>query len=432
VPLPVWLKESDMDVPGWYKSRGYLHFDTPVGIKKAFKIVTNPKSVSEHSFYPFLSYQINSKKIFKEDGVIKYKEKKRPIAFASHVDSHIYAYYCEKLSDLYEKEIQGFNLNEAVLAFRKLGKSNIDFAHQAFMDIKSLGECSAIGFDVSGFFDNLDHDLLKKMWCRLCGFNRLPKDHFSVYKSITRFSQVNRNKLYQELGLPLNSVPKELKRICSPSEFRTIVRGGGLITTNNEPKGIPQGSPISAFLSNLYMLDFDQKVSAAVEEQGGIYYRYCDDMLFIVPTQWRDSIAGMVRTEIHKLKIDINPKKTEIRDFKFIDGKLNSEKPLQYLGFLFDGKQITIRSSALARYSERMRRGVRLAKKTKIKKNRIKINNGKPASKLYTKKLYKTYSHLGRRNFIRYGHRAADTMGSKSIRRQLKPLWRRLNEEIKK
>lgn len=421
-----------MDVNHWYRNRRYLHFDVPVGIKKASKIVLNPISVQTHSFFPFLSYQISSRKIFKNNGTIKYKDKNRPIAFASHVDSHIYAYYSQLLSNAYEKNIVHEELDEVVLAFRKLGKSNIDFAYDAFENIKSRGECSALAFDITGFFDNLDHDVLKDNWCTLIGLKKLPADHFAVFKSITKFSQVDRSDLYRELGFSTNNPPKDRRRICDPKDFRSIVRAKGLIKTNIKSKGIPQGSPISAFLSNLYMFDFDKKITAAVEEQGGTYVRYCDDMLFIVPSQWRNSVAELVRKEINKLKIDINPRKTEIRDFRIEKGKLKADKPLQYLGFLFDGNQITLRSASLARYSERMRRGVALAKKTKIKFNRLRTKNGKSTSKLYRQKLYSTYSHLGKRNFVRYGYRAAEKMSSRAIKRQLKPLWKRLVQEIHK
>lgn len=46
-------------------------------------------------------------------------------------------------------------------------------------------------------------------------------------------------------------------------------------------------------------------------------------------------------------------------------------------------------------------------------------------------KLYSRYTHLGAKNFITYGLRAAKKMdNSKTIRRQLKPLWQRFHEEI--
>ena len=123
------------DTKDWYKKRHYLHFDQPIGLNKATKIVTSPESVSRHSFSPFINYQIQSHKIYKKDGKVEYKSKSRPIAFAAHVDSHIYSYYCQKLTALYEAQLKGTPLDRSILAFRKLGKSNIDFAFDAFVTL---------------------------------------------------------------------------------------------------------------------------------------------------------------------------------------------------------------------------------------------------------------------------------------------------------
>ncbi|TOH44391.1 hypothetical protein CGI79_25115, partial [Vibrio parahaemolyticus] len=58
--------------------------------------------------------------------------------------------------------------------------------------------------------------------------------------------------------------------------------------------------------------------------------------------------------------------------------EFGKQKPLQYLGFLFDGHSIFLRSTALARYSEKMKGGVKLAKKTMEKENRIRKSKGEP------------------------------------------------------
>lgn len=158
-------------------------------------------------------------------------------------------------------------------------------------------------------------------------------------------------------------------------------------------------------------------------------------MLFIVPDDWEDYIEEFVNQEFKELglALDINPEKTEKRHFKVSsDGNILTDKPLQYLGFLFDGKRTFIRSAAFARFSNKMRRGVRLAKKTQTKWNNYRSEKGIPEKDLYKRKLYERYSHLGRRNFITYGLKAADIMKSKSIRRQLKPLWKELQDEINK
>src|SRR5690606_14828177 len=121
------------------------------------------------------------------------------------------------------------------LAFRKLGKSNIEFAFDAFQKIKAMGNCTAIGYDISGFFDNLDHVLLKNAWYRLLGTDLLPPDHYAVFKSLTKFSQVERKAVYKALGISEHNPPNDLRRVCTPKEFREIIRKSGLINTNANP-----------------------------------------------------------------------------------------------------------------------------------------------------------------------------------------------------
>jgi RNA-directed DNA polymerase len=420
--------------PQWYRSRGYLHFDSPVGYKKALRVVCNPDVVAKHAFYPLINYIVESKKIKKCNisNKLDISIKERPIAYSSHLDSHIYSYYANILLVKYEEKLQSSGLSETVLAFRGLGKSNIDFAHDAFEKIKSMGECSAVALDFSKFFDTLDHHLLKKSWGALLGSHILPPDHFNIYKSLTSFSQVEKLSLYKKFDISKHNPKNGRVRVCTAKEFREVVRKEGLITTNHTGVGIPQGSPMSALLSNIYMLEFDVAMKEYVKKNGGEYFRYCDDMLFIVPSDLRDSVAGFAVKNIKALRVSINTKKTELRTFKFIDNRLTSDRMLQYLGFMFDGQNTYIRSSSLARYSEKMKRGVRLAKNTMRRYNAIRVKKGLPEEPLYTKKLYSRYTHLGGRNFITYGLRAAEKMSSKSIKKQLKPLWRRFSEELSK
>ena len=420
--------------PLWYRSRGYLHFDVPVSFKKAKSLVTNPDLISKHAFFPLINYAVESKKISKNKDTqkIDVTVKERPIAYASHIDSHIYSYYASILSKKYEAKLKWAGLTGCILAFRGLGKSNIDFAFEAFEQIKAMGECSAVALDFSKFFDTLDHDLLKQSWASLLGEKKLSPDHFNVFKSITKFSQVNKVELYKEFGISPNNPKNGRNRVCTVQEFRDVVRKKNLIKANKGSFGIPQGSPISALLSNIYMFEFDVEMKRYMDIHGGKYYRYCDDMLFIVPAPLRDKVAGYAQEQVKNLKVSINEKKTELRTFSFKDGILVADQMLQYLGFMFDGENVYIRSSSLARYSEKMKRGIRLAKKTMNKYNAVRVAKGLSEELLYKRKLYSRYTHLGGRNFITYGLRAASTMQSKTIKRQLKPLWRRFHEELER
>lgn len=415
----------------WYRTRGYIHFDAPIGLKKATAIVTNPDRVATHAFFPLIHYTIESFKVFKNcQGEVEKKPKQRPIAYASHLDSHIYSYYSKIISAKYEVALQERGLDKNVLAFRALGKSNIDFANDAFEEIKKRRSCSAIALDITGFFDNLDHQILKEHWCYLLGADKLPNDHFNVFRSITRFSKVCRDTVYERLKIAKNNPKNGRFRICTPEVFRHVIRAEKLIQVNTDSKGIPQGSPVSALLSNIYMLTFDVAAKSIAEQYDGCYYRYCDDMLFIVPTAYKDLVEQAVMAEITKVKLDINPKKTEIRDFWPSGAMMRSNKPLQYLGFIFDGQHKLIRSAALAKFSGRMKSGVRLAKKTQRKANYKELIAGKEVTRLFKRKLYERYSHLSNRNFVTYGYRAASVMQSQAIRKQLKPLWGRLQKEM--
>lgn len=418
----------------WYKTRGYAHFDLPIGVKQAESIVTSPDRVKRHSFYPFIAYEIKSKKVRKgDDGQsLSIKEKSRPVSYASHVDSHIYTYYAHLLSESYESILKKIGIEQNVLAFRKLGKNNIEFANEAFNEIIKRKDCAAIAFDIEGFFDNLNHSILKGSWCRILGTEKLPEDHYRVFRSLTKFSKVDKDRLYQAFGISKNNLPRSNQRICEPKQFRKTVRSNGMINVNNTSKGIPQGSPISALLSNIYMTQFDEIISNLMTQIDGSYFRYCDDILCIIPIAKKAEIIEIISREIRKLKLNINQDKTKSSEYRIIHGQLTCDKPLQYLGFIFDGHHKLIRSAALARFSERMKSGVRLAKLTKNKYNKIRRNNSQPKQALYKRKIYDRYSHLGRRNFIRYGLRSAEIMESGAIKKQLKPLWTRLQNEIEK
>lgn len=412
--------------PAWYKRRGYLHFDAPIGVARASKLVKDPKAVSKHAFYPLLRYDVISKKLKRTSGgKLELESKSRPISYAAHADSQIYSFYANQLAEAYERKLASLELSECVLAFRKLRKSNIEFARDAFTEISNMGRCSAVAIDISKFFDTLNHQHLKKSWCDVLVTDQLPNDHYAVFKSLTKFSFCNRDAIYETFQISSNNPWNGRQRICEPAEFRKRVRDFGLITTNKDTFGIPQGTPISALLSNIYMIDFDQQMHALAKECGGSYRRYCDDMLFIVRRGFEAHVEFQANCELTKLGVAINPKKTEVRHFWRYGGVQKANAPLQYLGFTFDGQRILLRSAALAKFSGRMNKAIRLVSRT-LESQLDEVED----VRLRKKKLYERYSHLGNRNFVRYGLRAAKKMQSKAIRRQLKPLWGKLNKKL--
>ena len=411
--------------------RSYLHFDTPIAEEVAKQIATDPRTVARHSFNPFITYNVTSQKIRKMvgGGVERKKPKVRPISYAAHKDSHIFAYYSTILCELYERQLHERGLQQVPTAFRSLEhRRNIHFANEVFEFIKAQGDCAVLATDISDYFGSMCHDQLKRAWCRLLGVQRLPDDHFAVFKAITQSCTVERVKLCNVLGLdPERPLAYGRQRFCSPRQFREVVRGGGLCTVNRSGRGIPQGSPISAVLSNFYMLEFDSMMHAAVAAHGGLYRRYCDDILFVVPTpEIRVKVQVLMMALVTDLGLKAHPEKTEAIDFARVDGRLVASKTLNYLGFTFDGENKRIKPASIARFYMKMRRGVGRTKAIRFRACK-KTGVWTPIKR---RKLHILYSYLGRHNFLSYAFDAAKIMNDPGIKRQVKAHWLKLQALI--
>lgn len=249
----------------------------------------------------------------------------------------------------------------------------------------------------------------------------MPNDHFAVFKAITQYTTISKNILFKEFKIsPHTPRSDNRKRICTPKEFRLFRKKHKLsldfpdqnLFIPNKNKGIPQGSPISALLSNIYMIDFNDFCQNQISKLGGLYLRYCDDILCIVPTPQVSEIHNLVLKEIMKLKLEIHPTKTEIITFGYDNNKRKviNNKKLQYLGFILKDESITIRPAAFTKYSKKMKRGVSLAKQTQRKYNIIR-----------SKKIFLTDNYL-RKNYTQPIHISAEEILS-LMRERLPRLW---------
>ncbi|MEM0961897.1 MAG: antiviral reverse transcriptase Drt2 [Bacteroidota bacterium] len=430
---------------GWYRPRAYSHFDEPISEARAAQLVTDPEAVARHAFFPFIKRVVRVDRYKANDsGTKEVKLKKRPICFASHVDSHVFAYYADILTKAYDDRLDGEVCEPCVIAYRSLSKTNIHFAAEAFDDIRQNAPCAVLAFDVKSFFDTLDHDLLKREWAALLDVDRLPDDHYAVFRTVTRFAFVKERrlkKLFQKHYIQRKKDRRRrgrkgrrprVPRICSPQQFRDRVRrekdrGRSLIAVNEAGKGIPQGSPISAVLANLYMLPFDLAFEAYVSKVGGVYRRYSDDLLVICPLDKAVEVEKTVNEMIAERKIKLGKEKTERFVAKPVQDTLSITKmradgtdtgeaaEVQYLGFVFDGKVVRLRPNSLTKYYRRMGRAV-MREKERVQEAR---KTGEDAQ-FSSRRLYRGYSHVGSTNFPRYAYRAAKEMNSPAIRRQLR------------
>lgn len=439
----------------WFKIKKYPHIGRPITNKdynRVKRYVDNPEKVRIHSFLPFIHKTI-LKRRFRADvnnlrenpsgkrRRIKDNPKGRPIFFASHLDAMIFSKYNNILIDAYEKYIEDKPFNESIVAYRKIpvikgkkgNRCNIDFTKTAFEYIKRNQErkLTVIVADITSFFDNLNHKILKKKWAEILLESTLSPDHYNLFKSLTRIKYVESNQLfdaynqtvYVKRGVPNSSSKKERikKKINNPKYFKEknvvsycekkefLKHNLNLIKSKNNTTGIPQGSPISATLANIYMLDFDKVVYEKIESINGFYQRYSDDLIIVCERQDEDDIIKLIRDTISGefAKLTIEPKKTKLYHFEMVDGlfkgfavnektkQLNNNKPLEYLGFSFDGQRVLIKSAGFSKFHRSMKGAFhRAASFAKNSKN--------PDESLFKSRLYKRFTFKGAKRKLIY------------------------------
>jgi len=478
----LWQRYYDKVVDGKeeFAIKKYPQFDPFFDFKKDSdkinKLVSDGSlnNIANHSFLPFV-------KILTKTPRFRYQEtekqfaldtKIRPIAFASHFDTYIYGFYAFALNEKYQDYIKSEKFDECILAYRTDldGKCNIQFAKEVFdivqNRIKNNKSCSAIAIDITGYFDNIDHSILKEKWCRILGLIELPIDQYKVFRSLTKYSYVSKNSLLKHFKINLDKYDKHWQSLLdlipnsiNGSTFKEkfdLLRKRKLIVTNlpkknNEEKilenrGIPQGSAMSAVLSNIYLIDFDNWLREQSIKLDFTYRRYCDDIIIICNTNDAKDINKRLVEEIEKYKVTIQSKKTELIEFKanskgviraFNKSKIiknnatiNNQneqqyyKNLQYLGFEFNGQNIYIRPGSLSRYFRKMKGRI-------IKSIVMSYSDKSKKDKILKKQIFERYSHLGKRNFLSYAINSSkeyysnskgvkkEGMNSLSIKRQL-------------
>ena len=427
-----WMKKENEEFMQ-RRHRRYLHFDKTVDLltEEVSEKVLDENFVTKHSFFPLIR-RVSKNRLYKKDPVTGKKKilnKERPICYASHFDALIYSWYAHQLSFYYENIISQEEANQSVIAYRKLEKSNLDFSKEVFDFISSKQKCSAIAFDVKGFYDTLDFKILKNVWTTVLDRKDLPDDHYAVYKAVTKFSVVDFEKIVKALGFKEKKPKYEKLKPLFNNGLMRVIRSKNIITSNKKA-GVPQGAPISCVLSNMYMLDFDRDVIKKVKEFNGLYRRYSDDIIVVCPTDRLEEVRSFVMEEIGKVKLVIENSKTEVRHFKVENTKLvcydenNKPSKLQYLGVNFDGINFTLRHKGYAKFERRMSKAVH--KET---------NRAHKAHRGVSKRaLYEKFTPLGDTNYITYAKRASVTFMASNILKPVKAnrLFKKIKERVAK
>jgi len=508
----------------WFKIKRYPHIGFPLKYSDRIKwiesYILDKSKIASHSFLPFIhktskvrkfrkEYNSNDGQLIKSynaEGEKTYRKsplepKKRELYYAGHLDSLIFSYYSHILLDKYEEKIKEYRLDDVVTAYRSIpiskdkplgpNKCNIDFANDTFNYIRKYNkeEFSAITFDISGFFDNLDHNILLEKWVNILNQgSKLPDDHFNIFKNITRFSYVNivdvfkvfQNRIYvQEIDRNGNLLSKKRKRVsrikflrkenaiafCTKKEFIKIksrlIQNTKLESSSKilRKKGIPQGSPISSTLANLYLIDFDKKLNDELTSINGIYRRYSDDMVVVCPHEHHKRIIDLIKTSINEVKLVIQDTKTQIFHFKRqnerlicgqeFDNGINWNKNFQYLGFDFNGEFTLLKSASMSGYYRKMKRTINRAKRY------ANNPNNKNHKEIFKRRILNKFSYKGAQrrriwewsdkvngfvkterydwgNFLSYAKKASSVMDKNNINSQIKNHWKLIHKELSK
>jgi hypothetical protein len=495
----------------WYKLKRYPHIGLPLKLRHRGWVedyITVPENIASHSFFPFIHRKLSVRKFRRaknNDGtkslerIESYKD--REVFYASHLDSMIFAYYSQLITAAYEKKLKSAGLQDCVTAYRSVplnphskvsrNKCNVDFANDVFSYIKvnNRRKLVAITFDITSFFDNLNHKRLKDVWAKILDMPRLPDDHYAIFRNLTKFSYVEFEEIFdlfkdeilvEKAGrvtkqkVPNTNLLKEKNAVafCKTKDFNNKIRNNNLIKNNKyhskadytagilRKKGIPQGSPISATLANIYLFDFDSFVNDFITLKGGIYRRYSDDMVVVIDEMYLHEIHSLLINEIKNYELEIQPSKSQVFYFKKFDGKygckelnqytdeLSANTKFEYLGFAFDGQTVSLKCSGLSKFYRKMKRSIRrggfYAKYGK---------NQKPV--LFKNRLYKRFTAVGahRRevikplrgmpgkyiktgeydwgNYLTYANLGLNVFSDSIIKRQIRNHWNKFHQLMK-
>ena len=414
-----------MGIPKWFKRRGYRHFDRPVG--EAFvRQVQKPDFVRAHPFSPLIHFLKKSRRYKVDQHQTVWKE--RPIMFASHRDACIFSYYSSLLDAALEVAYKRDGLGANVIAYRKLGKGNAAFSAEAYQYAVAHAPCKILAFDVTDFFGSLDHKRLKQRLKTLMGVDELSSDWYQVFKAVTHYHFIDSVALKaDEVIGPRCKIRKPLP-IASIAEIKARGIPIHASTTWNDRKGIPQGTPISATLANLYLYDFDLQMLRYASEAGVFYRRYSDDILFICPPELAKGAEEKIRALLDQEKLTISERKTERTLFDPATEEGRS-RAAQYLGFALSPSGAVLRASSVSRRWRKLRGAVKRTRKAAA----AAAKKGEPF-RLSTRKLRRQFSPTGARNFSSYARRAATAFGADGagILKQVRRFDRAADAEIRK
>ena len=137
----------------------------------------------------------------------------------------------------------------------------------------------------------------------------------SIKNGKNSFYKVDIKKFYE--SIPRQLLLKKINHISGDKRFLNLIK---TLIMKHQP-GISTGSSLSPILSNIFLMDFDDKMATNLN----FYLRYVDDML-IAPNKEKSfsEIIDTTNQELNKIGLVINDNKSKI---------VNADEGFKYLGF---------------------------------------------------------------------------------------------------
>lgn len=197
------------------------------------------------------------------------------------------------------------------------------------------------------------------------------------------------------------------------------------------------------------MIKADEALNDLVTTCKGMYMRYSDDFIIVIPESGKNQFKATLR-KIQEIinripKLTLQQEKTQIYKYDknqlrscndlFLEGVSNGKNEIDYLGFTFDGKVVTIRDKTITKYYYRLYRKVGTIVRSKGYTPKGKRISCKNLYEKYTVKGSKMKGKDGKvkGNFITYVQRAQKIFGEeepidRKTRRHMLKVRRKLDK----
>lgn len=224
-------------------------------------------------------------------------EKLRYIGLYTMRDKVVQYSLAKELNNLYEQ-----NFSDSCYAYRS-GKSALHATQAIEKQILSMKQGYVLRTDIHTFFDCILHEVLMKILAAKIREQDVMDLLFNIIKTVS------------------------------------IEKNGELSEKNI---GLYQGATVAPVLSNIYMMELDQKI----EQEVKFYVRYSDDILiFFDKLETATDYQKRLEQYLEEIGLKLNQEKTKI--VSFVDG-------FQFLGYQFNAQGISIPKKATNQLTERL------------------------------------------------------------------------------